>query len=129
MLFSLCKQDFEEAMKNYPQAYGLLRKKARRVLRKDKKKAEEDKKKKAELESGVPDQETKPASCNEMANGKANLRPGLSVNDTSKGDENTGGIDYRNDLVDEEELKQWVERFGPIIEVIKDVGETPEQMN
>ncbi|CAH8596655.1 unnamed protein product [Schistosoma turkestanicum] len=38
-LFSLSKQDFEEIMKNYPQAHELLKKRSQRMLNRDKKKA------------------------------------------------------------------------------------------
>uniref|UniRef100_A0A183B313 DUF4806 domain-containing protein n=1 Tax=Echinostoma caproni TaxID=27848 RepID=A0A183B313_9TREM len=40
-LFSLSKQDFEEIMKNYPQAHQLLKKRSQRMLNRDKKKAKE----------------------------------------------------------------------------------------
>uniref|UniRef100_A0A0R3T9H9 Cyclic nucleotide-binding domain-containing protein n=1 Tax=Rodentolepis nana TaxID=102285 RepID=A0A0R3T9H9_RODNA len=51
-LFRLTKSDFEEAMKNYPIAYKLLKRKAQKMLQKDKKKEEEEvmkKKEKGEL--------------------------------------------------------------------------------
>ncbi|TGZ46600.1 hypothetical protein CRM22_011104 [Opisthorchis felineus] len=40
-LFSLSKQDFEEIMKNYPQAHRLLQKRSQRMLNRDKKKRKE----------------------------------------------------------------------------------------
>ncbi|OON16263.1 hypothetical protein X801_07926, partial [Opisthorchis viverrini] len=40
-LFSLSKQDFEEIMKNYPQAHRLLQKRSQRMLNRDKKKHKE----------------------------------------------------------------------------------------
>ncbi|CAH8668068.1 unnamed protein product [Heterobilharzia americana] len=58
-LFSLSKQDFEEIMKNYPQAHELLKKRSQRMLNRDKKKAkdeakkEEKKKKKMEKETSI----------------------------------------------------------------------------
>ncbi|VDP22236.1 unnamed protein product [Schistosoma margrebowiei] len=41
-LFSLSKQDFEEIMKNYPQAHELLKKRSQRMLSRDKKKATDE---------------------------------------------------------------------------------------
>ncbi|KAM7541851.1 hypothetical protein Aperf_G00000000246 [Anoplocephala perfoliata] len=49
-LFRLTKSDFEEAMKNYPAAYKLLRRKAQKMLLKDKKAAEKAAKEKEETE-------------------------------------------------------------------------------
>ncbi|VUZ52153.1 unnamed protein product [Hymenolepis diminuta] len=49
-LFRLTKSDFEEAMKNYPAAYKLLKRKAQKMLQKDKKKEEEEAKAKAKEE-------------------------------------------------------------------------------
>ncbi|TPP58006.1 Cyclic nucleotide gated cation channel [Fasciola gigantica] len=43
-LFSLSKEDFEEIMKNYPQAHHLLKKRSQRMLNRDKKKAKEEEK-------------------------------------------------------------------------------------
>ncbi|KAA0197991.1 Cyclic nucleotide gated cation channel [Fasciolopsis buskii] len=60
-LFSLSKQDFEEIMKNYPQAHQLLKKRSQRILNRDKKKAREEEKlrKQREQENDVdlPDEE------------------------------------------------------------------------
>ncbi|KAM3181049.1 hypothetical protein ACTXT7_015106 [Hymenolepis weldensis] len=47
-LFRLTKSDFEEAMKNYPAAYKLLKRKAQKMLQKDKKKEEDEAKAKEE---------------------------------------------------------------------------------
>nr|CAH8875570.1 unnamed protein product [Trichobilharzia regenti] len=44
-LFSLSKQDFEEIMKNYPQAHELLKKRSQRMLNRDKKNAKDGAKK------------------------------------------------------------------------------------
>ncbi|TNN13924.1 Cyclic nucleotide-gated cation channel beta-1 [Schistosoma japonicum] len=41
-LFSLSKHDFEEIMKNYPQAHELLKKRSQRMLNRDKKKANDE---------------------------------------------------------------------------------------
>ncbi|KAF7231790.1 hypothetical protein EG68_10237 [Paragonimus skrjabini miyazakii] len=43
-LFSLSKEDFEEIMKNYPQAHQILKKRSQRMLNRDKKKAREEEK-------------------------------------------------------------------------------------